>query len=63
MHIRKTCEQLKVLKHINMEYHFLQRKIRVGTVSINKISSAKQIVDLFTNGKYHLRNSEKKVFG
>lgn len=63
--IGKSCEQPKRLKHINVKYHFVQEKVRDGTVSIIYIPSSEQVADLLTKplGKVLFEKFRKIMFG
>lgn len=63
--ISKSCEQPKRLKHINVKYHFVQEKVKDGTVLIIYISSNEQVADLLTKplGKILFKKFRDIMFG
>ena len=46
--ISKSCEQPKRLKHIDIKYHFVQEKVKDGTIEIQYINTANQVADILT---------------
>lgn len=50
IHISKTPDQHKRLKHVDLKYHFIRSKVSCGIVNLVYIPSKEQPADICTKG-------------
>jgi hypothetical protein len=47
LHYRRT-PRIMVIKHIDIQHHYIRELIHSGTITLDHVSSTKNLADLFT---------------